>query len=217
MSKRVRLLGIVLLLSLLICPSVLAKGPVELQFWTTFTGPDGPYMERMVNRFNAEHEGEIEVELFIIAGGADYVTKLALAIRTGAPPAVVILSPTDYMRFLDNLTSWTSDELLEYGLDTSDFSPNIMQAVTRNDRIYAVPLGTFCLGLYYNLDHLEAAGLEPKAPQTRDEFLEYARSRTASFLLLADWHTESARISRVDIIDITGYGKVDLAIARSIL
>ena len=63
MSKRVRLLGIVLLLSLLICPSVLAKGPVELQFWTTFTGPDGPYMERMVNQFNADPEGEIEVEL----------------------------------------------------------------------------------------------------------------------------------------------------------
>ena len=148
MRRWMRILSIGLLVVLLSSLTAFAQQPIELQFWTPFTGPDGAYMEGMVNQFNAEHEGKIKVELFVIAGGADYITKLALSIRTGAPPAVVILSPTDYIRFLDNLTSWTSDELLDrYGLDPSDFSPNIMASVTKNGRIYAIPLGTYCLGL----------------------------------------------------------------------
>jgi multiple sugar transport system substrate-binding protein len=179
MRRWMRILSIGLLVVLLSSLTAFAQQPIELQFWTPFTGPDGAYMEGMVNQFNAEHEGKIKVELFVIAGGADYITKLALSIRTGAPPAVVILSPTDYIRFLDNLTSWTSDELLDrYGLDPSDFSPNIMASVTKNGRIYAIPLGTYCLGLYYNIDHLKAAGLEPRPPQNRDEFLEYVRKLT---------------------------------------
>jgi len=152
--------------------------PVQLQFWTPFTGPDGAYMERMVQQFNEEHTGDIEVELFILPGGADYITKLALAIRTGAPPGVVILSPNDYFRFLDNLTSWTAEELAAYGLDVADFSDNIIDSVIRDGRIYAIPLGTYCLGLYYNIDHLVAAGLEPRAPENREEFLEYVRKLT---------------------------------------
>lgn len=179
MRNWMRVFSIGLALILLLSPTTLAQQPVELQFWTPFTGPDGAYMERMVNQFNEEHKGEIEVELFIIAGGADYITKLALAIRTGAPPGVVILSPNDYIRFLNNLTSWTSDELLDtYGLDVADFSQNVIESVTRDGRVYAIPLGTYCLGLYYNIDHLVEAGLEPRAPQTREEFLEYARKLT---------------------------------------
>lgn len=163
----------------LLLGSVVAAQPIQLQFWTPFTGPDGAYMERMVQQFNAEHAGEIEVELFILPGGADYITKLALAIRTGAPPGVVVLSPNDYFRFLDNLTSWTPEELeTQYGLDVADFSENILQSVTRDGRIYAIPLGTYCLGLYYNIDHLIAAGLEPRAPETREEFLDYVRKLT---------------------------------------
>ena len=104
------------LVCVLLLGSVGMAQPVQLQYWTPFTGPDGAYMERMVQQFNEEHAGEIEVELFILPGGADYITKLALAIRTGAPPGVVILSPNDYFRFLDNLTSWTASDLADYGL-----------------------------------------------------------------------------------------------------
>ena len=178
MTKWAKSLSAGLVLVLLLSAVSFAQ-PVQLQFWTPFTGPDGAYMERMVEQFNEEHAGEIEVELFILAGGADYITKLALAIRTGAPPGVVILSPNDYFRFLDNLTSWTREELIEqHGLDVDDFSPNILESVTRDGRIYAIPLGTYCLGLYYNIDHLVEAGLEPRAPRDRAEFLEYARKLT---------------------------------------
>lgn len=178
MTKWAKVLSAGLVLVLLLSAVSFAQ-PVQLQFWTPFTGPDGAYMERMVEQFNEEHAGEIEVELFILAGGADYITKLALAIRTGAPPGVVILSPNDYFRFLDNLTSWTREELIEqHGLDVDDFSPNILESVTRDGRIYAIPLGTYCLGLYYNIDHLVEAGLEPRAPRDRAEFLEYARKLT---------------------------------------
>lgn len=180
MRKQFRLLSIVFMLALLISPTVFGQKATELVFWTVFTGPDGAYMERMVNQFNEEHKGKINVELRIIPGGADYITNLALAIRTGSPPSVAILSPIDYIRFKDNLTSFTKDELLNnYGLDISDFIPNIMQAVMDNDRVYAIPLGTYCLGLYYNVDHFKEAGLDPnKPPQTREEFLDYARKLT---------------------------------------
>ncbi|NLM38875.1 MAG: ABC transporter substrate-binding protein [Firmicutes bacterium] len=178
MTKWLKSLLTGLVLVLLLSAVALAE-PVQLQFWTPFTGPDGAYMERMVDKFNEEHAGEIEVELFILAGGADYITKLALAIRTGAPPGVVILSPNDYFRFLDSLTSWTREELIDqYGLDVDDFSSNILDAVTRDGKIYAIPLGTYCLGLYYNIDHLVEAGLEPRAPRDMTEFLEYARKLT---------------------------------------
>src|SRR5690606_41520517 len=98
-------------------------------------------MERMVQQFNAEHAGEIEVELFILPGGADYITKLALAIRTGAPPGVVVLSPNDYYRYLDNLTSLTTEELeSQYELVVDDYDEHRLQPVTRHGRIYAILL-----------------------------------------------------------------------------
>lgn len=179
MKNLLKVLSVIMLLGLFMSPGVLGQTPVELTFWAPFTGPDGPYMERMVNQFNSEYEGKINVELRIIPEGPDFLTNLALAIRSGSPPAVAILSPTNYIRFMDNLTAYTSDDLLaKYGLDIADFNPNIMEAVIKDGKVYAIPLGTYCLGFYYNVDHFEAAGLEVRPPQNREEFLEYAAKLT---------------------------------------
>ena len=78
---------------------MVAAQPIQLQFWTPFTGPDGAYMERMVQQFNAEHAGKIEVELIILHRSDDYITQQSVAIRPGEPPGVVDLSPQDYFRF----------------------------------------------------------------------------------------------------------------------
>ena len=86
---------------------------------------------------------------------------------------MVILSPTDYIQFLDNLTSWTSDELLDrYGLDPSDFSPNIMASVKKNGKITHTSWDL--LSSHHNIDHLKAAGLEPSSAE--QDSSQYVRS-----------------------------------------
>lgn len=153
--------------------------PVTLNFWTPFTGPDGPYMEQLVNLFNQEHQGQIEVIFQIIPGGIEYNTNLALAIQSGTAPEVIAIRRVDIVRFIPQLRLFTPQELSNYGIDLADFAPGPLTGVRVGEGVIGLPLDAFCLGLYYNVDHFKAAGLDPdKPPTTRDEFIAYAKALT---------------------------------------
>ena len=100
-----------------------ALAQVTLNFWTPFTGPDGPYMERLVNRFNEEHQGKIQVVFQIVPGGIEFNTNLALAISSKTAPEVVAIRRVDLVRFVPSMRSFTKEELGKYGINLDDFVP----------------------------------------------------------------------------------------------
>lgn len=71
-----------------------------------------------------------------------------------------------------------TDALEKYGI-IENMNEAVLNCVTVNDKVYAVPSAAAVLGLSYNVDLFEKAGLmeadgTPKQPQTLDEVVEFA-------------------------------------------
>jgi len=145
------------------------EGPkVELAFWNGFTGGDGPFMKKMVEQFNSEHDN-IVVKMNTLEW-SDFYSKTPNAVASGKGPDVGAMHidqiATNAARGvivpLDNMV-----EALE--LEESDFSEPVWNAAMYQDKRYGIPLDIHPLGFYYNKAHLEKAGIaEP--PQDRESW-----------------------------------------------
>jgi multiple sugar transport system substrate-binding protein len=140
-----------------------AGGKVDLAFWNGFTGGDGPVMQDLVDRFNAEHE-TITVKMTTMEW-ADYHAKLPAALTSGQGPHVAI-------QHLDSLPTSASRGLLlplddvadELGLTSDDFIRTVWDAGIYGDARYGIPLDVHPLGFFFNTAVLAGAGLDPAAP-----------------------------------------------------
>ncbi|WP_197094150.1 ABC transporter substrate-binding protein [Nonomuraea sp. SBT364] len=152
-------------------PTTYTGPKVDLAFWNGFTGGDGPFMKKLVERFNGEHPN-IKVTMNVYQW-ADYYAKVPAAVTAGQGPDVGIMHvdsvPTNAARQvivpLDDLAASLS-------LTESDFSPPVWKAgVYRNAR-YAIPLDVHPLGMFYNKAVVAEAGLDPdKPPRTGADYL----------------------------------------------
>ena len=141
------------------------KEPVTIQFWTSFTGPDGEYARDITNRFN-EMDNGITVEFD--AMGADILTeKLATALSTGNAPALTFQfnlqvgthGKNDTMRDLSDFWEKT-------GVDKDDFMEESITALQYDGKQIMLPFHWYSTYLYWNKDLFEAAGLDPETPPT---------------------------------------------------
>src|SRR5215210_2005670 len=66
------------------------SGPnVNLAFWNGFTGGDGPFMRKLVEQFNSEHDN-IKVKM-VVSQWADYYQKVPQAVQSGKGPDVGVM------------------------------------------------------------------------------------------------------------------------------
>jgi multiple sugar transport system substrate-binding protein len=189
MKRFVVSLSLVLAMALMLCGGMastraVAQDVTEIDFMTYLTGPDAATYEALVNQFNDEHPN-IKVNFLVSTGGAEYLAQLVLAIRSGNAPAALLLHQDEMPRYINNdmLTGWSqADWETAFNLKLDDFVPAAMQYAVVNGMVYGIALSVFQDGLYYNVDHFVAAGLDPdKPPQTWDEFLQYAQTLTKDF------------------------------------
>lgn len=134
-------------------------GPaVELSYWNGFTGGDGPFMEKMVKDFNAEHEN-IKVVSNTMQW-ADFYQRLPAAVTAGEGPDVGVMhldqlatnAARNVIVPLDNLTSGLN-------LTADDFTKEVWEAGVYKDKRYGVPLDVHSLAMYYNTEHFAKAGI----------------------------------------------------------
>lgn len=147
-------------------------GPaVELDFWNGFTGGDGPFMRKIVDQFNSEHQN-IQVKMTVMQW-ADYYTKLPTAVSSGRGPAVAIMH-------VDSLATNAARNVIEplddvakaLELKQEDFAEVVWKAGEYNGKRYGIPLDVHPLGFFYNKTLMSQAGLDPaKPPATADEYL----------------------------------------------
>src|ERR687898_1453838 len=65
-------------------------GPnVQLAYWNGFTGGDGPFMKKLVDQFNTEHQN-IKVSMNVYQW-ADYYQKVPAAVSTGNGPDLGVM------------------------------------------------------------------------------------------------------------------------------
>ena len=81
--------------------------------------------------------------------------------------------------FLKYVDSYTKDELSQVGINTSDYLENAWNALKFDGKYYGIPIGVFPIGLFYNKDLFQKAGLDPaKPPTNKSQFIEYGKKLT---------------------------------------
>ncbi|MCX7720684.1 MAG: ABC transporter substrate-binding protein [Dictyoglomus thermophilum] len=179
MLKKISLILVsILMLSLLIGPGIAAK-KVEITFWNGFTGPDGRYMQNLVDAFNKTYAGRIEVKMSVMPWG-DYYTKVVAAVAAGNPPDVGIMHLDQIAAYVPRGVIIPLDDLAaELGLSEKDFIPAVWKAGIYEGKRYAIPLDIHPLVFYWNKKLFKEAGLDPeKPPRNRAEFIEFAKKLT---------------------------------------
>ncbi|MDT0158251.1 extracellular solute-binding protein [Microbacterium sp. ARD32] len=151
-------------------------GRVQLRVATFPPGADAAAYEAFAaqeKQFESEHEN-----IDII--GVEYEWKgptFAVQLAGGSLPDVFTVPFTDTKTLLENgqLTDVT-DAVKKLGY-ADKFNPVILDGVTSSDgKIYGFPRQAYAMGLHYNRDLFEAAGLDPdKPPTTWDEVRSYAK------------------------------------------
>jgi sn-glycerol 3-phosphate transport system substrate-binding protein len=131
----------------------------------------------IIDRF---HKSQDRVNMKVVLVPATEIpTKLATASAGGEPPDAARLGgPVYNSLFIDKGHAAALDDW-DPKIGTYDWIPVVQKAVTRQGKMYAMPVNSGCQGLLYNKDLYEASGLDPeKPPTTLDQLLEYARKIT---------------------------------------
>lgn len=171
---------IILLTMLVMLFSVTSSAaPIVLEYWTIFTGPDGETMQTLVDQFNAEYEGKIEVRMGIMPAG-NFYERIISAVVSGRAPDVAIMH-------LDRIPEFASQGVLleldkyaeELGLVGEDYIEAVWNGGVIDGKRYTIPLDTHPLVMYWNKDLFAEAGLDPeKPPMDRESFIEVTKLLT---------------------------------------
>lgn len=150
------------------CPNV------ELQYWTPFTGPDGPFMQTIVTNFNSANP-TIKVNM---TTQAEYGTQLQTVAAAGTLPNVAIINEdrvaTEAFR---NILRPMDDVAAQMGYTEANFPSVAWKAGEVAGKRYAFPLSFVAMTMYYNEDLMTAAGIT-SPPKTREEFEKAAQAMT---------------------------------------
>lgn len=167
--------AIVTLAALVGCTSGGGSGKTEIRVATFPPGADAAAYEAFAEQ-EAQFE-ELHPDIDVI--GVEYEWEgptFAVQLAAGSLPDVFTVPFTDAKTLLENgqLMDVTAEiDALGY---TDKFNPIILDAVTGADgKLYGFPRQAYAMGLHYNRDLFEAAGLDPDSPPTTwDEVREAA-------------------------------------------
>ncbi|MBP1807092.1 extracellular solute-binding protein [Rubellimicrobium aerolatum] len=138
-----------------------AQAQEVVQWWDFLSGGDGARMKQLIDQFNTEHEGEIQIEATTLEWGTPFYTKVQTSAAVGEGPDVMTyhLSRLPLGVETGTLSPLTEADMTAAGLAPTDFQQANVDAATVDGQMYAVPFDIHSVVLYYNKERLEAAGL----------------------------------------------------------
>lgn len=129
--------------------------------------------QKVVDRFRTmQDKADLD---FVLVPQAQIGTKLATAVAGGEIPSAARLGgPELNSLFIDGGQAVALDDL-DPQISSYDWIPAIRESVTRDGKMYAMPVNSGALCFIYNRDLYAAKGLDPdKPPQTLEELAEVA-------------------------------------------
>ncbi len=149
---------------------------ITIGYWNSLTGADGVVMRQLVQMFNTEYAGRIEVsETF--TNEIDYYTNLNLLVPMGRGPDVAIMH--SYL-----VQSYANHELIipienyinASGVDiqTEDYITDVINSLYFEAKLYGIPLDIHTVGIYYNKTLLQQYGLS--VPTNRQQLISAAKT-----------------------------------------
>jgi multiple sugar transport system substrate-binding protein len=150
---------------------------VTLEFWNPFTGPDGAFMQALVDQFNDETE---TVQVNVTTQG-DYYTVLRTASEEHNLPQVAIMHVDAIPAHArDGIVTPIGDLADQLGLSGTDFTEPVWNGGIFDGERYSIPLDIHTLTFYWNKKLFRDAGLDPESPPTdRESFVSAATAITA--------------------------------------
>ena len=151
-----------------------AGGPIEVSFWSLFTGGDGEFFDAMVKEFNRTHP-DIVMKTDTVKFD-NYYTKLTTALAAKNAPDVVVVHQSNLLNYVPKGSLYALDDVLKkLSAPMNDFVAAPLDACKFDGKLYALPLDVHALIMYYNTDLFKQAGVT-QVPRTYDEVIRAAQA-----------------------------------------
>lgn len=141
----------------------------NILFWSPFSGSDGPFMKKIVDKYNSSQD-KYKIN-FVIQPNGEYYKQLDVALSTGKErPDLMIMHVDQVPTYQSKDQLQAVDEVAATaGLNSSDYAEAPIKYASVDSKLYTLPLDIHPLVMYYNKDLFEQAGIaEP--PANRAEF-----------------------------------------------
>lgn len=147
----------------------------KITWWTSNPGSSQAVSQQIIDAFE-KSQSDIKVELVTAGSNYEEIAQKFQAAQTGGTvPDLVVFSDVWWFRYymLDSIVPW--DSLIDaVGIDTSDYIDQFVEDYRYKDAQWAIPWARSTPLFYYNKAHWQAAGLPDRAPETWEEFAEWA-------------------------------------------
>ncbi|QPZ38995.1 extracellular solute-binding protein [Paramicrobacterium chengjingii] len=162
------------------CTQAAASGVTNLSYWHLLSGGDGITMATLVADVEKEL-GDVSVDQTVLAWGAPYYTKLAMAAAGGRAPDIAIMHASRVTGWAPGglLDPWDLDLLAEFGVSEDTFKPRIWEKGFTDDTLYSVALDSHPFITFFNTEVADKAGVLKSDgtlidTSTPDEFIDMA-------------------------------------------
>lgn len=152
----------------------------QLTFWHGWTGgTNTEAMTEVINQYNQENPDGISIQPTALEWDQLF-SKWVISAATGQAPDVVMLHNSELTEFAQRGILQPLDDLVEtVGLSLEGVPESVIEASRVDGQLYCVTGDLHPMGMYYNVDLVEKAGLDPNSPPTTaEELLDWAEKLT---------------------------------------
>jgi multiple sugar transport system substrate-binding protein len=162
-------------------PIVNAFGTCDdpLILWHGLTGSDGAVFAVLLEKFVADNP-----EVCLRSEGIPwdtFVQKYPTAVAAGTPPDIVIFHAAEVNQMASEGLMMPLDDVIfnDGTLNKDDFNASVIENISFDGQTMAVPFDNHGWLLWYNVELIENAGLDPEnLPKNGTEFIEWAQQLT---------------------------------------
>jgi sn-glycerol 3-phosphate transport system substrate-binding protein len=147
----------------------------QITWWSNHPGTSMPLEQEYIRRFQEQNPG---ITVNLVTAGADYdeiAQRFQAASGTDNVPDLVGASDVWWFRYMINGQIIPLEGLAQHlQIDTADYNRTLYDDYAFNGQHWALPYARSTPLFYYNRDVWQRAGLPDRAPQTWDEFEQWA-------------------------------------------
>jgi ABC-type glycerol-3-phosphate transport system substrate-binding protein len=152
----------------------------EIVHWSWLTASDGEVWQQMIDSFNTANQDKgLQIAMEVVPDD-QYGTKVLSSAATGNAPDFGWGTAGLRADWVKKGVVVPMDDLVkQVGLDLTDFNDLSIQRSKYGGKLAMVPMDIMCLQVLLNVDHAQAAGLDPsKPPEDGDTLMTWADKLT---------------------------------------
>ena len=147
----------------------------QITWWSNHPGSSRPVEEELIKRFQHQNPG---ITVTLVTAGESYdevAQRFQAASGTNNVPDLVGASDVWWFRYMINGQIIPLDRLATHlGIDTADYNRTLYDDYAFREQHWALPYARSTPLFYYNREVWQRGGLPDRAPETWDEFDQWA-------------------------------------------